>query len=346
YLAPRAVFGQWLHTYELTDGLVESVLAALHQNFADYRIFLINGGDMLVVASADGPLRRPDWSVVRFPMVRQDLCRFLPMSDAALDRSLVIDRKGLAPLFARETRANSDFYPVLDLGAERSRFLQQSAVGLANLGNGVVDYLGDPSLRPTGFDTATASVLTPVPGVKAMLLAARVRRAGADSAWTDAPGSSERYLYASWARQSASGLSPANWRGWTADFWSIRKARLGGAAPFDTAFFALAGGYADQAGAPAPVRAAVALGEALARRDLAAGVTSVNLLVQEARFGRFWIPVDDLLDASVRAELAAGRPQRARAAYDLLRPYSTRGEGDIRLALLSAYIDGAADPAP
>jgi spermidine synthase len=346
YLAPGAVFGQWLHTYELTDGLVESVLAALHQNFADYRIYLINGGDMLVVASPEGPLRRPDWSVVRFPMVRQDLCRFLPMADAALERMLIVDRKGLAPLFARETRANSDFYPVLDLGAERARFLQQSAVGLASLGNGVVDYLGDPSLRPADFDTASSSVLTPVPGVKGMLLAAQVRRAGADSAWTDAPGSPERYLYANWSRESASGAPPANWRGWTSDFWAIRKALHGGSAPPDSGFFSRARLYAYQAGAPPPVRAAVALGEALARRMLAEGAVPVNLLILEARAGRLWLPADDLLDAAVRTELAAGRPERARAAYDLLRPASSRGEGDIRLALLNAYIDGAGSPAP
>jgi hypothetical protein len=346
YLAPGAVFGQWLHTYELTDGLVESVLAALHQNFADYRIYLINGGDMLVVASADGPLRRPDWSVVRFPMVKQDLCRFLPMADAALERTLIIDRKGLAPLFAREARANSDFYPVLDLGAERARFLQQSAVGLANLGNGVMDYVGDPSLRPVDFDTASSSVLTPVPGVKGMLLAAQVRRAGTDSAWTDAPGSGERYLYASWGRQVASGTPPANWRGWTSDFWAIRKALHGGGAPPDTGFFARARAYTERAGAPAAARAAVALGEALARRDLVSGAGPVDLLLLEAVAGRSWIPPDDLLDSAVRAQLAAGRPDRARAAYDLLRPYSTRGEGDIRLALLHAYIDGAGSPAP
>ena len=346
YLAPGAVFGQWLHTYELTDGLVESVLAALHLNFADYRIYLINGGDMLVVASPDGPLRRADWSVVRFPMVRRDLCRFLPMTDAALERTLLIDRRGLAPLFARESGANSDFYPVLDLGAERARFLQQSAAGLANLGNGVTDYLGDPSLRPAGFDTASSSVLTPVPGVKGMLLAAQVRRISTDSAWADAPGSAERYLYAIWARQSASGAPPANWRGWTSDFWTIRKALHGGGAPPDTGFFARARAYAEKAGAPPTARAAVALGEALARRTLAEGAGPVDLLLLEARAGRFWIPADDLLDGAVRTQLAAGRPDRARAAYDLLRPYSTRSEGDIRLALLNSYIDGAGSPAP
>ena len=346
YLSPGAVFGQWLHTYELTDGLVESVLAALHRNFADYRIYLIDGGDMLVVASPDGPLRRPDWSVVRFPMVRQDLCRFLPITDAALERTLLIDRKGLAPLFARETRANSDFYPVLDLGAEHARFLQQSAVGLANLGNGVMDYLGDTSLRAEDYDTATSSVLTPVPGVKGMLLAARVRRNSTDSAWTDAPGSAERYLYAIWARQSASASPPANWRGWTSDFWAIRKALHGGGAPPDSAFFALARSYAERLQAPPPIRAVLALGESLARRTPAEAAGPVDLLVLEARAGRIWIPSDDLLDASVRIELAAGRPERARAAYDLLRPYSSRSEGDIRLALLNAYIDEAGSAAP
>jgi hypothetical protein len=29
-----------------------------------------------------------------------------------------------------------------------------------------------------------------------------------------------------------------------------------------------------------------------------------------------------------------------------VRPFSTRGEGDIRLALLNSYIDGAGSPAP
>ena len=88
----------------------------------------------------------------------------------------------------------------------------------------------------------------------------------------------------------------------------------------------------------------VALGEALARRDLAGGAAPVDLLLAEARAGRTWIPVDDLLDAAVRTLLATGRPEQARAAYDLLRTYSTRGEGDIRLALLNAYIGGAANP--
>jgi predicted membrane-bound spermidine synthase len=341
YLSPGGVFGQWLHTYELSDGLVLSVLAALHENFADYRVFLINGGDLLVVGSPDRPLPRPDWSVARLPLIRSDLCRFLPMSDAALQRTVVLDRGGLAPLLQRGVRPNSDFYPVLDLGAEAARFLQQSAVGVANLGTGLTDYVADPALRATDFDTATTSVLLPAPRVKAMLLAAQVRQAATDSGWSDAPGAAERYLQRVWARQTAGDGAGVNWRGWTTDFWSVRKALHGGGAPADTAFFSKARAFAERVAAPWPVRSAVAFGEAFARRDYAAAAVPAELLLQEARMGHFWIPPDDLLDGAVRALLAAGRQDDARAAYDLVRTYSTRVSGDLRLILLNSYIEGA-----
>jgi len=323
---------------------VESVLAALHENFADYRVYLIDGSDLLVVATPTGTLRAPDWSVTGSPLVRQDLCRFLPLTASALARTLLIDRAGLAPLFAGESRANSDFYPVLDLGAERARFLQQSALGLAALGSGVTDFLGNSALRPTDFDSTTTSLTAP--GVRSMALASQVRRTGMDSAWADGNGSSERYLYSVWVRQMASGAPPVNWRGWTADFWTIRRALHGGSAPMDTAFFARARSYAEKAGAPGPVKAAVALGEALARRNLTESGGQTDLLISEAHAGRAWIPPDDLLDASVRAQLSAGQAERARAAYDALRPLSTRREGDLRLSLLNAWIEGAAPRAP
>jgi spermidine synthase len=346
YLSPGAVFGQWLHTYELTDGLVLSVLAALHENFADYRVYLINAGDLLVVATAQGRLPAPDWSVAELPALRQDLCRFLPMTEAALERTLVLDRAGIAPALDRGVRANSDFYPVLDLGAERSRFLQQLAIGLANLGSGVLGYVVDPALRPAGFDSATSSVLSPSPAVRGMTLAAQMRRPGQDSAWTEASGSSERYLHSVWLRQIASGAPPLNWRAWTQDFWTIRRALSGGSAPADTQFFSRAKGFLDRAAAPDQVGAAVALGEALSRGELDGAVFAVEVMLREVRLGRLWVPADDLLDGAVRVLLAAGQADRARAAYDAIRPYSTRSAGDLRLILLNSYIEGARSTAP
>ena len=51
YLSPNGVFGQWLHLYEIDDGLVLSVLAAIHKNFASYEIFMTSNADILIVAS-------------------------------------------------------------------------------------------------------------------------------------------------------------------------------------------------------------------------------------------------------------------------------------------------------
>jgi spermidine synthase len=345
YLAPGGVFGQWLHTYELSDGLVLSVLAALHENFSDYRVFAINGGDLLVVAIAEGPLPRPDWTVAELPLIRKDLCRFLPMTSAALERTLVLDRAGLKPLLARGFRANSDFYPVLDLGAESARFLQQSALGVANLGGGIVEYVADPALWAQDFDTATTSVLLPAPRVKAMLLAAQVRAASPDSGWSELPGAAERYLQRVWERQTAGDGAGVNWRGWTTDFWAVRRALHGGGAPVDTGFFARARRFAGRTGAPEAIRSAIDFGEALARRNFAAAAGPADQLLREARAGRFWIPPDDLLDGGVRALLAAGRVDAARGAYDQVRSYSTRVSGDLRLILLNSYIEDARESA-
>ncbi|HET6279211.1 MAG TPA: spermidine synthase, partial [Candidatus Polarisedimenticolia bacterium] len=69
YLAPGAVLGQWLHTYELTDDLVLTVLGAIHENFSDYRIYSVNAADLLIVAVAEGQVPAPDWGVFQLPEV-------------------------------------------------------------------------------------------------------------------------------------------------------------------------------------------------------------------------------------------------------------------------------------
>jgi predicted membrane-bound spermidine synthase len=83
-LADSAVFGQWLHLYELNDGLVTSVLAAIDAVFPAYEIFFTSNSDVLVVASR-GPLRVPDWSVVSYRGIADDLERAIPLLPEALD---------------------------------------------------------------------------------------------------------------------------------------------------------------------------------------------------------------------------------------------------------------------
>ena len=52
-----------------SDGLVLSVLSAMHQVFPAYRIFATGMADMLVVASKQPVLPSPDWSVFTRPPV-------------------------------------------------------------------------------------------------------------------------------------------------------------------------------------------------------------------------------------------------------------------------------------
>jgi spermidine synthase len=65
-LAPHGVFGQWLHLYELSDGLVTSVLAAIDSIFPAYEVYFTSNSDILVVAAND-TLTAPDWNVTGYP---------------------------------------------------------------------------------------------------------------------------------------------------------------------------------------------------------------------------------------------------------------------------------------
>src|SRR5919201_6337378 len=127
YLAPGGVFGQWIHLYEIDDNLVLSVLAALHQSFASYQIFQTSRGDILILASNRPALPAPDWSVFALPTVTADLAHSIPFTPADLEATRLFGRAELAPLLERWNRRNSDYHPVLDLGTERTRYLNSSA---------------------------------------------------------------------------------------------------------------------------------------------------------------------------------------------------------------------------
>ena len=82
------------------DALVLSVLAAVHQHFGDYEIFVVGSRDMLIVATQRAPRwRRADWSVFALPAVAADLARFVPLTRETLESTRFLGRAELAPLF-------------------------------------------------------------------------------------------------------------------------------------------------------------------------------------------------------------------------------------------------------
>ena len=144
------LFAQWLHLYEINVSLVSSVAKALGQSFFDYRIYGTSDGDILFLASQTA---LPDITCPVLPegkiKKQLNLIGVRTPQDVALLK--IGDRRGLDPLFNTYSIApNSDFYPALDLGAVKARFLQQSASGLLRLGPEAGFFLNDVNLFAYG----------------------------------------------------------------------------------------------------------------------------------------------------------------------------------------------------
>ena len=142
HLKPKGLFVQWIQLYEIDDELVSTIISALEESFADYRIYMANYADMVLVASADGPLGEIDVGRLGGAEMRATLRRVRVEKPGDLEFQQLGDRASLAPLVAVLTqRVNSDFYPVLALEAPRSRFRGTSAMTLASLPTADLPFL-------------------------------------------------------------------------------------------------------------------------------------------------------------------------------------------------------------
>lgn len=135
HLEKDGVLAQWIQLYEIEPGLVATVLGALGAEFPHYAIYAPSDHDLLIMAS-DAPLpREPQGKVFEHPGLAKELWTIHVLTAGDLDARYVGNRATLAPLFASYgMAANSDYYPVLDLNAARSRFTEKSAGDIVSLG--------------------------------------------------------------------------------------------------------------------------------------------------------------------------------------------------------------------
>ena len=356
-LAPGGVFGQWLHLYEISDALVLSVLAALHRNFPSYQVYLVHSADMLIVAGRDPEMSSPDWTVFDYPMVAADLARTYPFEPVLLEASRFFNREALAPLLDDWARPNSDFFPILDLGAERTRFLQIPASGFLESASGPFDA-ADAFLP--AVDWRDGPRRTPVPQIpmgRALVLRNQLQRMFAaqesgDPKWAENPGGTDssqdlelrHALYRSQVAHALMGLpeAPVDWVSW------LRQLLEGGGwgAPtgwqvMDPAYLSSVHDAASALGAPSGVLAAVTFLQALDHRDWPALISPSEALAEEIREGRRWINPGVVLDAGVIARLFGGSPAEAGDFFQRLAPLSGRSFQDLRMRLLQAHLDRA-----
>lgn len=130
------LFAQWVQLYEINVDLVVSVLKSVSANFSDYAIYATNGGDMLIVAKKNGVLPDPDYSLMKVPGLAADLRKIHVESGQDIAIRRIGSKRFLANFIASyPIRPNSDYYPVIDQNAARTRFLGESAFELTSFSN-------------------------------------------------------------------------------------------------------------------------------------------------------------------------------------------------------------------
>ena len=340
FLTPAGVFGQWLHLSEINDGLVLSVVRALAEQFPSYALYTVGGHDILIVASKQANLPSPDWSVLRHPGTAEDLRRVLPLTPAIMNALHVTDSKTLGPL-TRGGGGNSDFYPSLDLGAERTRYANEGAEGMAGLA-GERFALG-PLLgaRRAGVDGEPYAVITDVPRLAALETAARLRdgRLEGASPPTVAAAEAVRAL----ERLLASNDAPVDWRMFVNSVADVEAARAGAASGVaDEPYFGRVRAYTARQRAPAQVAASIDFIHGLASWNFTEAVRASAVLLPLAERGEHWLSPNVLREGTVAAHLRLGDAAGARAALERLRGAPGRRPGDMRGELLTATVAAAA----
>lgn len=145
---------QWLHTYELDDPLVATMLGALASEFQNTGLYLTNSADLLIVARTDPGMRPLSQVAKEGTPLHREMLRVGAESPEELQLRY-IGGSNVLNAFLRMTSAvpHSDFYPTVSLRAPRTRFMAINSEFLQNLvvnGLPVLDILD--CRRPLGSE--------------------------------------------------------------------------------------------------------------------------------------------------------------------------------------------------
>ena len=338
HLAPNGIFGQWIHLYEIDDELILGILAALHEHFRSYALYYTASQDMLIVASRGATLPMPDWSIVQFPGIASDLARILPLTPQTLDVLHVGGHGALGPLLGGNIMPNSDFEPLLDLGAERGRYLAESAEGFASLGSPRFNAIAALEGRRIPLPTETWTATPDISRARAATLSARLR-AATDTLPENSEVTAARYRKQTLEATLAGSAPPPDWELWFRTVVVVERELHGTAAGVaDERFYDALHEYLARARAPEVVVASAEFMHALAAWDFIGASHAADRLLADPTRGTGWLPPDMLRDGAVVSKLLIGDVQGARAVYNAL---TFAGTTDLWPRILGAWLAAA-----
>ena len=339
HLSDDGVFGQWVHLYEIDDELILGILAALHERFPSYALYYTASQDMLIVASRADTLPTPDWSIVSYEGIAKDLRRIVPLTAQTLDVLHVGGHAVFGPLLGNGRIAlNSDFEPVLDLGAEKGRYLAQSAQGFASLGSMRFNALAALEGRRIPLPTETWTATPEIERARLATLSARLR------APDDSMPENSEVTYARYRKQMldaflAGSAAPPDWELWFRSVLVVERELHGPAAGVaDERFYDALHRYLARARAPEVVLASAQFMHALATWDFQRASQAADRLMADQTLGTGWLPPDMLRDGAVVAKLRIGDVPGARRIFDRL---TYAGSDELWPRLLEAYLVAA-----
>jgi spermidine synthase len=158
------VLCQWLHTYEMDETTIATIFEAVSRTFPNFRVYTSIDSDVVLIARKGGPVGTFDESVLQLPKIRPMAARLgLATPGAVLRRSLGSSTAVLGLFRNAGGRANSDYYPIVDQRASKTRFtraqvsslvdLQSSPLPLLEMLDGTMHRVEQPVLTGMQADT-------------------------------------------------------------------------------------------------------------------------------------------------------------------------------------------------
>lgn len=134
HLNEGGVYVQWIQAYEINFDLVATVLAAIQQEFFDVSVFSVGQADLVLVASPKKKLDLPDYAVLDGKNISPLLLRAGYETPFDVEASRLAGGESLRLLQKiSQAASNSDYFPVLDLGAAKARYLGRDAFEVLRL---------------------------------------------------------------------------------------------------------------------------------------------------------------------------------------------------------------------
>jgi spermidine synthase len=335
HLQDDGILVQWLQSYELSDPLLATMLAALHAEFPHIDVYLTNSADLLFVSSRS-PLPALDAARVAEPALAAELARvgLAGEGDYAVRRIGSRDLVG-ALVTLSGVGPHSDFYPVVSLEAPKARFMGATArqmLTLMSLGMPVLEMTD--GREPVPLDQSVQFADTSI-GSEIHWVAGGIRVA-MTSTNTSVLDTIDPIAAESVARlRAASVATPVDQAGWLEAVAEVADYSLGHLRAEDLEGLWINPTWIDSEAQPEIIRQVLAAYAAASRRDAAAMARDGRLALEALGQDAPGLVREQMLVIMLLGALREGGPD-AMAAIE--REYGARVPAASNYGLARAYL--------